>query len=259
MSRPAGAASAAEAFSATAERYVESVAPALEPAAREVVARARLEPADRVLDVGTGTGTAAGLAARSAREVVGLDAAPGMLDIARRTHPGVTFIEADFATIPFPDASFDVVIGVHAVMFAADPTAVMVELRRVTRPGGRLSVSVPGPFELTPPGVFAEVYERFGLDAPPSGTTERDLAAWARDGGWTEIETAADPEYRLRLDGERGVRSWLATGPRGTIATGWDATRRDALVAALLDASDRDVDGAVLFRFGALYLTARRD
>ncbi|MFN2484843.1 MAG: class I SAM-dependent methyltransferase [Candidatus Limnocylindria bacterium] len=219
-------AGAAEAFSATAERYAESVAPALAPAAREVV---------------------------------GLDAAPGMLEIARRAYPGITFVEADFAAVPFPEGSFDVVIGVHAVMFAADPSTVMQELRRVTRPSGRLSVSAPGPFEVTPTAAFGDVYERFGLDVPRSGTSERDLAAWARDGGWIDIETDADPGYRLRLDGEQGVRSWLATGPRGTIAAAWDSARRDALVAALLEVAERAEDGAVLFPFGALYLTARRD
>ncbi|MDQ3879847.1 MAG: methyltransferase domain-containing protein [Chloroflexota bacterium] len=254
------AGSAAEAFSVTAERYAESVAPALRPAAAEVVRRAALRPGDRVLDVGTGTGTAAGLASGEGREVIGLDAAAGMLEIARRVFPDLTFVEADFAAIPFDDASFDVVLGVHSVMFASDPVAVMAEVRRVTRPGGRLSVSAPGPRELTPNAVFEPIYRRFGLDVPATGPTQDSLASWARDGGWTEVATDADPGYHLRLDGERGLRSWLATGPRGATVGEWDRSKTDALVAELMAAVERDeVDGAVLLPFGALYLTARRD
>ena len=250
--------SPAEAFSATADRYAQSIAPALAPVAREVVRRAQLRPGERVLDVGTGTGTAAAIASGNGRTIVGVDAAPGMLEIAREAHPDIGFVEADFASLPFDDESFDVVIGVHSVQFATDPVAVMRELRRVTRAQGRLSASAPGPMDLTPPGVYADVYERFGLEIPPAGTTEEHLHSWARGGGWTDVSTGADPGFKLRLDGEAGVRHWLATGQRGRTAAGWDRERTDAFVAALIDAAESDAAGNVLLRFGALYVTARR-
>ena len=249
---------AAEAFSATAERYEKSIAPALAPVGREVVRRALLRPGERVLDVGTGTGTAAAMAAGNGRSVVGIDAAAGMLEIARAAHPELKFVEADFAALPFADGSFDVVIGVHSIQFADDPVAVMAELRRVTRRGGRLSLSAPGPIDLTPPGVHRDVYDRFGLEVPPNGTTEDELRAWAREAGWTDVTTDTDPSFRLRLNGEEGVRHWLATGPRGKTSAGWDHERTDAFVAALIDAAEQDGAGNVLLRFGALYVMARR-
>lgn len=249
---------AAEAFSATAERYAESVAPALEPAAREVVRRARLLPGERVLDVGTGTGTAAGAARAEGRRVAGLDAAAGMLEIARRQYPDIEFHEADFTAMPFEDGSFDVVLAVHAVMFADDPVEPMAEMLRVTRPGGRLSASAPGPLERTPPGVFREIYERFGLELPPRTTTEDLLREWARGGGWEGIQTDADPDYHLRLAGDPGLRSWLATGPRAVTAAAWDREKREAFLAAIRDAAEHHSDGSILLPFGALYLTAQR-
>ena len=79
------------------------MAPALRPVAREVVRRAALRPGESVLDIGTGTGTAAGLATGDGRRVVGVDAARGMLEIARREVPGVEFVEADFTDLPMAD------------------------------------------------------------------------------------------------------------------------------------------------------------
>lgn len=250
--------SPAEAFSATAERYQKSIAPALAPIGREVVRRAQLKPGEWVLDIGTGTGTAAAFAVGNGRTVVGTDAAPGMLEIARRAHPEIEFIEADFAELPFADESFDVIIGVHSIQFAADPVRVLGELRRITRPLGRLSLSAPGPIDLTPPGIYGDVYERFGLEAPTNGTTQDDLQSWARQGRWTDVTTDADPAFRLRLNGEEGVRHWLATGQRGKTSAGWDRDRTDAFVAALMEAAEVDAAGNVLLRFGALYVMARR-
>ncbi|HVM24304.1 MAG TPA: class I SAM-dependent methyltransferase, partial [Candidatus Limnocylindrales bacterium] len=131
--------------------------------ARHVVARASLSPAQRVLDVGTGTGTAAALARGEGRRVVGLDAAPGMLAIARAEVPDVEFVDASFDAIPFPDDAFDAVIAVHALLFADDPVAALREWRRVCAPGGRLSMSVPGPGDVVPMSIFGAIFDRYGI------------------------------------------------------------------------------------------------
>ena len=127
----------AAAFSSSAAAYATTMAPALRPVAAEVVRRAALRPGESVLDIGTGTGTAAGLATGDGRRVVGVDAAPGMLEIARREVPGVEFVEADFTDLPMADGSFDVVIAAHALLFADDRVATLREWLRVAAPGGR--------------------------------------------------------------------------------------------------------------------------
>ena len=230
--------------------------PTLLPVAREVVRRAQLLPSERVLDVGTGTGIAAAAAVGDGRRVVGLDAAPGMLDVARRDHPTIEFIEADMMSMPFPDGSFDVVISAHALLFADDRVAALREMRRVTAPGGRLSLSVPGPTELTPSAVLARVYGRLGLDARREYPTQDDLAAWATAAGWTGLETAADPRIAIRLRDDDAVGHWLDVGPSGVATRAWPAERRDAFRAAVIEAAPRDDDGAIRLPFGALYLTA---
>ena len=62
-------------FDSTAEGYAATMAPSLRPVAAEVVRRAKLQPGDRVLDVGCGTGIAATAAKATGAEVVGLDGA----------------------------------------------------------------------------------------------------------------------------------------------------------------------------------------
>jgi SAM-dependent methyltransferase len=247
----------AAAFSSTADAYAATMAPALEPVAREVVRRARLLPGERVLDLGTGTGTAAGLAVGDGRHVTGLDAAPGMLEIARRTYPGLDFIDADFGAIPLPDASFDAVLAVHALLFAGDPIAALAEWLRVTRPGGRLSLSVPGPQEAAPSSVLGAVYERFGIgfgDYP----TLTDVGGWATVAGWSDVETDADSTVAIRLAGEEQFRRWTRVAARDRATAGWSADDRERLTRELMAAAPRAADGSYRIPFGALYLSAVR-
>ena len=107
------------------------MAPSLRLIAAEVVRRAALRPGEGVLDIGTGTGVGAAAALGEGRSVVGVDAAPGMLAIARREVPAADFVEADFGALPFPGSSFDVVMAVHALHFADDPVAALAEWWRV--------------------------------------------------------------------------------------------------------------------------------
>lgn len=105
-----------------------------------------LEPGQRVLDLGCGPGAiTVGLAERvgSAGEVVGVDRDAGWFETARglaTSHPHVRFEQADAAELPFDDDSFDVAF-LHALLqHVDDPDAVVAEVRRVLRPGGRIAV-----------------------------------------------------------------------------------------------------------------------
>ena len=250
--------SAPQRFSDTADGYGATMAPSLRPIAAEVVRRAALQPDERVLDVGTGTGIAAAAARGAGRQITGIDAAPGMLAIARAEVPGVIFEEMDFMRLRFADGAFDVLLAAHSLLFAADRPGALTEWRRVTAPGGRLSLSVPGPTSATPTALYAEIYERHGIDTSDRYPTPDELAAWARAAGWTDIETHADPGTAIVLPDEAAFRTWRSIGSRDGATAEYTPAQHEALTDELLAATPRDAHGRLRIPFGAIYLTARR-
>lgn len=96
----------------------------------------------RLLDVGCGSGLALTLASARGAVVAGIDVSPGLLGVARERLPGADLRLGDLQVLPFGDAAFDVVIGVNAFQFAADPVAALAEAARVVRPGGAVAASL---------------------------------------------------------------------------------------------------------------------
>ena len=243
------------AFSSTATDYAATMAPALAPMAAEVVARAMLLPGETVLDLGTGTGTAARLAVGDGRRVIGLDGAEGMLQIARSEVPEAEFVLADFGAVPLEGGSIDVILAVHALLFADDRVATLREWHRLAAPDGRLSLSVPGPGSDVPATVFSHVYEAHGIEWHPDDYPERsDLEDWAREAGWADPVATADGSTAIRLADEAAFRTWLRVA-RPT--SEWSPERMDAYARDLMAVCPRDADGSFRVPFGTLYLTAR--
>jgi arsenite methyltransferase len=110
---------------------------------------AELRLGETVLDLGSGGGIDVLLSAQRVGptgRAIGLDMTPEMLELARRNAveagaTNVEFIEGTIEAIPLPTASVDVVISNCVINLAADKTAVLAEIARVLRPGGRMGVS----------------------------------------------------------------------------------------------------------------------
>jgi ubiquinone/menaquinone biosynthesis C-methylase UbiE len=141
-----------------ADIYDEFFVPALFAQWGPVVAQlAEVREGDRVLDVACGTGAltlAVAEKAGSTGSVVGLDANPEMLAVARRKPARVEWLDGKAEALPLPDGSFDAVVSQFGLMFFQDKPGALREMMRVLRPGGRLAVAVCDSVEHSP-GYFA--------------------------------------------------------------------------------------------------------
>ncbi|GLW28184.1 methyltransferase type 11 [Actinoplanes regularis] len=146
-----------------------------------------------VLDLGTGTGSLARLFAERGAIVTGLDPSEELLEQARRSSPGITYLQGTAERTGLPDAAFDVVsAGQCWHWFRADEAA--AEVRRLLRPGGRIVIAH---FDWLPlPGTVVETTERLILAHNPS---------WRMAGG-----TGMYPRWLtdLRVAGFRDVETF---------------------------------------------------
>ena len=125
-----------------------------------------LRSGERVLDVAAGNGNATLAAARRFASVTSTDYVPTLLERGRRRAIAegldVTFEVADAEALPYPDASFDVVLSTFGVMFAPDHEQAASELMRVCRPGGRIGLA-----SWTPPGFLGQLLQVISRHVPP--------------------------------------------------------------------------------------------
>jgi len=171
--------------------------------ARAFVERLSLEPGQLVLDAACGSGNLTIPAARTGATVTGLDLAPSLLSgasqWAAREALAVTLDLGNVEALPYADASFDVVLSMFGVMFAARPDQVVAELARVTRPGGRVVLA-----NWTRRGFIGQLLAKHAAVAPPPAGIPSPLL-WADetvlrerfdDGTWQLTTTARTLTFR---------------------------------------------------------------
>lgn len=179
---------------------------------------ARVAAKTRLLDVGTGSGTVAALAAGRGALVTAVDAEPSMVDLTRSRVPGAEVTTARLPRLPFADASFDAVVGNFVVNHVGDPLAAVAEMIRLVRPGGRVAVTIwPAP---APPAqaLWGAIFDAAGVERPsdlPRLPRDADFARTreglsnliVRAGRVTDVEDAV-----LAWDHETEPETWWS-GP----------------------------------------------
>jgi SAM-dependent methyltransferase len=192
-------------------------------------AAAAIDAADRVLDVGCGTGGTTRDTARvaTAGSVLGVDLSAAMLAVARRRAAddgidNVRFEQVDAQIHPFDPGAFDVAIGRTSVTFFADRVAGLANIARALRPGGRLVLLTWRPFP-------DQEWIREFSTALAAG---RDLPTPPADAPGPF--TLADPDVVGSVLGAAGYRDVTVDGRREPMWFGADADDAYQLVAGLL-------------------------
>ena len=142
------------------------VAKHIETGAEEFIDRLTLKLGERLLDVACGSGNLSIPAARAGAIVTGVDIATNLLEQARARAESesltIQFDEGDAESLPYPDATFDVVVSMFGAMFAPRPELVAAELVRVCRAGGRIAMA-----NWTPDGFIGQMFKIGGKYVPP--------------------------------------------------------------------------------------------
>jgi SAM-dependent methyltransferase len=222
---------------------------------RLVIERLDPQPGQRLLDLATGTGAVAELAAPTGAEVVGVDIAPALIEQAmeRAAARGldIDYRVGDVEALELEDASFDLVSSTCGVMFAPDHQAVARELARVTKPGGRIALAcwtpdsglaqvfqVMRPFQPTPPAGVGNQFD-WGREDYVSDLLGRDFDLLFEHG-----------DSVLKSDSGESIWQLFSTeyGPTKTLADSLDDEQREKLHREFVDLHERSrTNGGIEF------------
>ncbi len=205
-----------------------------------------LRAGERVLDVAAGNGNATLAAARRWTDVTSTDYVPTLLERgrARASAEGlpVRFEQADAESLPYADASFDVVLSTFGVMFTPDQEKAAAEMARVCKPGGRIGLA-----SWTPSSLIGELFKLMGRYLPPPAGV-KSPSLWGTEERLREL-------FGNRLDSiaierkhfvfrYRSAAHWLEVfrtfyGPMQKAFGALDSTHQESLAADLIGLAER--------------------
>jgi ubiquinone/menaquinone biosynthesis C-methylase UbiE len=216
-------------------------------------------PGQRILDLACGPGTLSRRLATTVSpggEVVGVDLAPGMIELARSANiANARFELMDMEHLTFTDLSFDAAICGHGFQFAADLPLAMREARRMLRPDGRLAASVPAAMESGSVWALLEpIIDRWlppapkAIDQAATRATVNDVAAWrqaALDARFASAEVEVIEEDVHWESAEHLVSMFMGWWDCASRLEGIDGKSRQAFMEDAIATLRRDHPGAI--------------
>lgn len=243
----------------------------------QLVADARLRAGLRVLDLGSGTGYPALLAAQTVGQsgtVIGMDLAEHMLAVAERKAKrlgltNISFKTGDVTSLPFGTDSFDAATSRFCLMFLPDIPRAVAEIVRVLRPGSWLSAAVWSIPEKNPSlGVASDAITQV-IELPPPDPAapgifrlakQGDLAWLFRDAGLTEVTDQEFPGTWSYASADEYYASLMEIGApvQNLVAKLADAQKQEVRRLIIQAASQFKCDDRITFPFTARIVTARK-
>lgn len=205
-------------FTRQARQFAESPTARSEEILERMLRMARPGPEDEALDVACGPGVVVCALAKRVRHARGIDLTPAMLEQARRTQAeqsltNVEWDQGDVTGMPYADGSFDVVTCRFAFHHFPDPPAVLREMRRVCRAGGRVVVA-----DSAPAAEKADAFNAMEKMRDPSHTralAAEEMQRLFREAGMADAQVERT-RLALRLE-EYLSRSYPREGDEGRI------------------------------------------
>jgi SAM-dependent methyltransferase len=204
------------------------------------------KPGERILDLGCGDGQLTHRIAANGATVIGVDTSPEMVAAAREL--GIVAMEANAELLPFSDSAFDAVFSNAALHWVRDQDAMLAQVRRVLKPGGRFVAEMGGHGNIASIRVaLAAVLERHGF-ADSKGCanyypTPESYAERLIQHGF-DVQQIALIQRPTPLP-EGGMPGWLRTFRRGVLDSLPEAVRETVVeeTTALLAPVLCDEDG----------------
>ena len=227
-------------WGASASDWATIVEPDQTPIYKAALDAIEVRPDMRLLDVGCGSGLAMELAQKRGATVSGLDAAEGLLAVARDRLPDADLRHGDVEALPYEDETFDAVTAFNSVQYATDPTAALREVKRVSRSGAPVAIATWGPVEQCEMRVVLGAIGSL-LPPPPPGAggpfalaAPGALEALVEGAGLTAKQVIDVPTPFIYADLDTAIRGHLSSGPaRMAIDRAGEEATRAALVEAL--------------------------
>jgi len=210
----------------------------------------------RVLDVAAGNGNATLAAARRWCDVTSTDYVASLLESGRARAQAeghtIVFQEADAENLPFPDASFDVVMSTFGVMFTPNQDKAASEMARVCKPGGRIGLA-----NWTPESFIGQLFKTIGKYIPPAPGV-KSPGLWGTKARLEELfgKTAKEIHTTSRQFTFRyaSPAHWIEVfrtyyGPMNKTFGALDAEKQAAFtrdLLALMESGDRSGDGTLV-------------
>lgn len=193
--------------------------PFFSPMYRTVLNQLNLSESVSLLDAGCGAGFFCSMATKAGAHVTGIDAAPGLLEVARNRNANSVFLEADLEDLPFGNEAFDVVTGFNSFQYAGSFENALLQAKSVLKSGGRLVI---GLWDKPENSDATNVLKAIGALLPPPSPGTPGPFALSEDGKVENILLKMD--MKLKYIGKvpcpfiyhnvtEGVKSFMATGP----------------------------------------------
>lgn len=210
------------------------------PLYKKTLEQLELSEEDSLLDAGCGSGMFSHMAISTGAQVIGIDAAAGLLEIARDRNPKNTFLEEDLESLPFASESFHVVTGFNSFQYAGNFTGALAEAKRVLKENGKLVIGIWDKPEMSD---ATNVLKAISTLLPPPPPETPGPFALSEDGKIESICQLLDLKliYHTRISCpflyynlKDGIRSFLGTGPAAAAMKYFPERKVQRIIASAL-------------------------